>query len=224
MEIHDTFTNFERICGFSIKSDLGNQPTLFNSSQSTNFQFEIFGVEDSDIEEINSISSKNKLRDRINKIPEMKFTKILSETFSKNLLFVDTQMGKILAEMLKIYYGTGISDCNEIATLLDEKDFLKFGAENLYSHKLKKFLCAVALGLRPKKFLNGLDEANGGYIIVKESGEILAYHLHDRDSFENYLINNTKFDTPSTERHKFGKIYVEDGKKFINLNLQIRFK
>ena len=38
MEIHDPFTNFERICGFSIKSDLGNPPTLFNASQSTNLR------------------------------------------------------------------------------------------------------------------------------------------------------------------------------------------
>ena len=78
--------------------------------------------------------------------------------------------------------------------------------------------------MRPKKIWNGLDESNGGYIIVKESGEVLSYHLHDRDSFENYLINNTKFDTPSSTKHKFGKIYIEDGRKFINLNLQIRFK
>ena len=76
----------------------------------------------------------------------------------------------------------------------------------------------------PTRKWDGLDEANGGYIIVKESGEVLAYHLHDRDSFENYLLNNTKLEKGSTDKHNFGKIYVEDGRKFINLNLQVRFK
>ena len=69
-----------------------------------------------------------------------------------------------------------------------------------------------------------MDESNGGYIIVKENGEVLAYHLYNRDTFERYLLDNTKLDTASTSRHKFGKIYVEGDKKFINLNLQIRFK
>lgn len=75
-----------------------------------------------------------------------------------------------------------------------------------------------------QKIYNGIDESNGGYIIVKESGEILAYHLYNRDNFESYLLENTKLDTPSTSKHNFGTIYTENERKFINLNLQIRFK
>ena len=82
----------------------------------------------------------------------------------------------------------------------------------------------MALGLNPTKIWNGNDEANGGYIIVKEDGEILAYHLYNRNNFEDYLLQNTKLDTASTSRNNFGKIYVEGDKKFINLNLQVRFK
>ena len=174
--------------------------------------------------EINAIESRNKIKDRVNKISDMKFISLENETFAKNLLFVDTNMEKILAEMLKIYYSGNTSYCAEIANVLDTQDPLKFQSENLYPHKLKKFLCAVALGMNPAKLWNGRDEANGGYVIVKESGEVLAYHLHDRNSFENYLLNNTKFDTGSTGRHNFGKIYKENDRYFINLNLQIRFK
>ena len=71
---------------------------------------------------------------------------------------------------------------------------------------------------------NGHEEADNGYIIVKKGGEILAYHLLTRDTFETYLLNHTRLDTPSTTRHNFGKVYAEDGKFFMNLNLQIRFK
>ncbi len=57
---------------------------------------------------------------------------------------------------------------------------------------------------------------------------MLAYHLYNRNYFEDYLLKNTKYDTPSTTRHGFGEVYEEDvdGKtlSLIKLNLQIRFK
>ena len=224
LEVHDPFTNFDRICGYSIKSDVGNPPTLFNSSQATNFKFEVLGINCTQIQAINSIQTRNKLKYRVQQIPRLNFVSTINETFHQNLMFVDTQMDKFLAEILKIYYRENISDCATLANILDERDPLNLKSENLYPHKLKKFLCAVALGLNPTKRWNGIDDANGGYIIVKETGEIVAYHLHNRNSFENYLLNNTRLDTPSMSRHKFGSIYEEQGRNFINLNLQIRFK
>ena len=224
MEVHDPFTNFNQMCGFSIKSDLGSPPTLFNSSQATNFKFEVFGLDEDDVYRINHIDGRGKIRKRVSQIPELRFISVSNETFSKNLLFIDTQMENILAEMLKIYYGESISACADLADIMDERDFLGFGVEKLYSHKLKKFLCAVALGLTPTTAWSGIEEANGGYIIVKEGGEVLAYHLHNRDSFEKYLLANTKFETPSTEKFHFGEIYIEGERKFIKLNLQVRFK
>ena len=77
--------------------------------------------------------------------------------------------------------------------------------------------------MMPSNNWNGQDEANGGYIIVKESGEVLAYHLYNRNMFENYLLNNTKMDTPSTTKHNFGMIYDDNGAHYINLNIQVRF-
>jgi len=224
MQVHDPFTNFNRICGYSIKSDIGSAPTLFNAAQATNFKFEVSGVSDEQMQEINAIDKGHKLIARMKKIPELKFVCVVDETFAKNLLFIDTQMEIILAEMLKLFYGENISDCAALATELGRLDPLHFNVESLYRHKIKKFLCAVALGLTPTTQWNGLDEANGGYIIVKESGSVIAYHLYNRDSFETYLLNNTKLDKGSSSRHDFGSIYVEDGRKFINLNLQVRFK
>lgn len=224
MQVHDPFTNFNRICGYSIKSDLGSPPTLFNAAQATNFKFEVRGVTDEQMQKINAINKGHKIIARMKKIPELKFICVADETFAKNLLFIDTQMEIILAKMLELFYGENISDCAALATELGDRDPLKLQVESLYRHKIKKFLCAVALGLTPTTQWNGLDEANGGYIIVKESGSVVAYHLYNRDSFETYLLNNTKLEKGSTTKHKFGSIYIEDGSKFINLNLQVRFK
>ena len=88
---------------------------------------------------------------------------------------------------------------------------------------MKRFLFSVALGLRPADQWNGRDEANGGYIIVREDGEISAYHLYNRGDFEDYLFTHTRFDTPSTSRHGFGEVYQENGQWYFDLNCQIRF-
>ena len=54
---------------------------------------------------------------------------------------------------------------------------------------------------------DGLDEANGGYIIVKADGEILAYHIYNRNFFEQYLLDNTILERASTSRHDYMSLY-----------------
>ena len=75
----------------------------------------------------------------------------------------------------------------------------------------------------PSKVWNGKADATGGYIVVREDGEVLCYHLFNMNEFENYLLDNTRFETASTSRHGFGNIYKENEKYYIKLNLQIRF-
>ena len=92
-----------------------------------------------------------------------------------------------------------------------------------YEYKIKRFLTDVALGMMPSKVWTGQYDATGGYLIVKENGDVLCYHIYNRNEFENYLLNNTKLDTASSSRHGFGKIYEVNGDLCFNLNLQIRF-
>lgn len=78
--------------------------------------------------------------------------------------------------------------------------------------------------MMPSQEWNGRDEAAGGYIIVTRSGNVVAYHIHNRDFFETYLLEHTKFERGSSIRHHYGTIYKIDGQMFIKLNLQVRFK
>ena len=78
--------------------------------------------------------------------------------------------------------------------------------------------------MKPATVWNGLDEATGGYIVVTRTGDVLAYHIYNRNYFEEYLLKNTKYDTASTSRHAFGEVYTDNGQDFIQLNLQVRFK
>ena len=60
--------------------------------------------------------------------------------------------------------------------------------------------------------------------MVTKEGNVLVYHIYNRNYFEEYLLKNTKYETASTERYDFGKVYSENGEEFIKLNLQVRFR
>lgn len=228
MQIHDIHTGFEPVCGFSIKSELGSAPTLLNASGATNFVYEVEGISDEQMEQINQLDNpKSKIIDRMNQIftiGSLKFVGAKNSTFATNLMMIDSRMEELMGEFLLCYYRDNIGSCDEIIQKLEERNPLHFPKSGFYKFKFKKFLCSVALGMMPSKEWDGHDEANGGYIIVASDGEVLAYHIYNRDYFEGYLLKNTKLERGSTSKHGFATIYKEDEKMFINLNLQVRFK
>lgn len=226
IEIYDRVTGYNTIVGYSIKSELGRAPSLLNASRATNFRFAITNIEEILADKINSIKTRSVIHDRIEIIEKngvLQFCGANNNVFSQNLKLIDSRMEDIIAHMLMEYYKYREITCSDIATALEQKDPLRYNIPGFYRYKIKKFLCAVALGMVPSKVWNGQDDANGGYIIVKESGEVVAYYLYNRNEFEKYLLNNTKLETASTGRHGFGTIYRVAGKYYFNLNLQVRF-
>lgn len=228
LQIHDICTGYNPICGFSIKSEIGDAPTLINASKATNFIYKIKGVNPSIVNQINEIKSKTKIIDRINRILSvggtLSYYKMNNDVFRDNLVFIDSLMPNVLGEALKIFYMNKVSECNDVIKILADKNPMKYPRPDvLYTYKFKKFLCSAALGMMPSKSWSGIDEANGGYIISKKDGEVLAYYIYNRDAFENYLLRNTKFEKASTSRHDFATIYSKNDELFMNLNLQIRF-
>lgn len=227
LKLHDFLTGYTRKCGFSIKSQLGGDPTLLNAGQTTNFKYEIIGMTDDLAKQINQVEGTRKIIKRLKMInssnAKLKFCCAVNRTFSENLMLVDSRMEEIVGEILLRFYQDRANKCKEAVELLEEDNPLHFPREGFYAFKFKKLLCSVALGMVPGSIWNGQDDANGGYIIVKQDGDVLAYHLYNRNSFENYLLNNTRFETASTSRHQFGSVYNENGKFFVDLNLQIRF-
>lgn len=235
MRIHDIQTGFESDVGFSIKSDIGSLPTLLNSGLNTNIEYEITGFDDEKMNRINSINkstSKSYMKDRIHELfniaESVKFLKIVDDTFETNLMMIDSMFPEIYGEFILNHYrhmDDGVNNCVDLCNLLEESNPL--GIRNpkvFYRYKIKKLLCASALGMTPGKLWNGLDDASGGYIIVKKDGDILCFHLYNRNFFEDYLLNNTKIDRPSASRYDYAYVYKYDNRYFIRLNAQIRFK
>ncbi len=228
LQVYDVHTGYDPILGFSIKSEIGGAPTLLNASGATNFVYEVEGLSDSQIEQINNIDTRAKIQDRVNAIytlgGKIIYKSTANDTFSMNLMLIDSRMEEIVAEMLLYSYSSNTIDCMELLKHLDAENPLGFPRPGFYSFKYKKLLSAIALGMKPSSLWDGVDEANGGYIIVTTTGDVLAYHLYNRNFFENYLLENTKLERASTTKHNYASLYKEGNKTYIKLNLQIRFK
>lgn len=227
--IHDIRTGHKPEVGFSIKSQIGNPSTLLNASSATNFIYQIEG-KSIEIDEINSIEGRSKIKDRLKKIYELggrlNYVSMDNDIFESNLSKIDTVMPQIVSEALKKYYLGEASRLNDIVNLLENQDshsiiYFKPNTD-FYKYKLEKLLEKIALGLIPNTPWDGKHQA-GGYIIVRTDGELVCFHIYNLCKFREYLLMNTKFDTPSTSRHKYGSIFKKDDKLFIKLNLQIRF-
>ncbi len=236
IQIHDARTGMEPLLGFSIKSMLGHPSTLLNAGKTTNFVYKVTekdtgkydGVHYIDIPPKGDRKLSDWYKDILSYGMKFEFVRPENDIFEGNLSLIDTMLDKIVAEMLKLYYIEGINSISEQAQILQKQNPLGLKLRNgvpLYEYKIKKLLAAVALGMKPATPWNGKEDATGGYIIVKNDGEVLCYHIYNRDDFEEYLFRNTKLDTPSTTRYGFSEIYkVEDAGTMVKLNLQIRFK
>ncbi|XPF94428.1 HpaII family restriction endonuclease [Colwellia sp. RE-S-Sl-9] len=242
IQIHDQFTGSNPILGFSVKSMLGQKSTLFNAGPGTNFIFNVEGLELAtvDIKKINidTYQQKNKIGERFNSIESLgggKFKNIQSEILQLNLGLIDGDLPEILAYMLKIRFQTGNNRVNDLIEHLELKNPLSYNQlydHPFYRYKIIRFLYDTALGMTPETVWNGEIKANGGIIVVKNDGDILAYHTYHKSKFEDYLLNNTCLEQPATsedendpgtemtkdkypdkkniKNFKFGWLYVED--------------
>ena len=230
IKIHDINSGYTSVQGFSIKSRLGRASTLINAGKTTNFIYEITGPVDNNVMTVFNNCSEY-FKDKFDYLRNhahcnVSYCGMENEIFEGNLSLIDGDLPKICAYMLAEYFASGINTVQRSLNGIISDNPLNYDlsrGQPFYQYKFKKFLTDSALGMLPSKPWDGRVDATGGYIIVREDGEVLCYHLFNRNEFENYLISNTKFETASTSRHDFGYIYEDNGRYFLKLNLQIRF-
>ncbi len=228
--------------GFSVKSELGGLPTLLNAG-ATQFQYKIEGCSVDDalaVQEEAPRGAGKVYPGPIRLFPALKeayakvvFDFVTDPVFEQNLKMIDTAFPRILAETLKYSYASGelgLEEAVKCPELLDELVQVlalpRPMVERLVRHNVKELLRQSALGMNPGRQWDGQVEAHGGWIVVKEDGAIVCFHLVNDDDFRNYLLANTKFDTPSMSRQKAGYLYRQEGdaKARLRLSLQVRFK
>lgn len=230
--IHDQRIGTNPELGFSIKSRLGGASTLLNAGKTTNFVYRVskLNLSDKQIAEINSIETRSKIKDRIEELRklkgELRFENPESLIFENNLVLIDSGLPKIISEILVLFFTSNLSKISDLVGEISKTNPLGYNLDNnhpFYSYKIKRFLTDIALGMMPSKVWTGELDTTGGYLVVKDDGEILCYHIYNRNEFEDYLFSNTKLETASSTRHEFGTLFAKDGQFYFKLNLQIRF-
>ncbi len=232
--LHDPSCGINTEKKFSIKSFIGSSPTLFNANKTTNIIYEIKNSENTPltsglISKINSIDTNHKYIDRINAIIsndyKLKFYGYEDETFLLNLELIDSKLPEILAFAVLEKYANRISKIPEVIENLNLKNPMKYNlnlGHNFYEYRIINFLVEVSLGMTSAVVWNGVHDATGGIIIVKDDSEVLCYHLIEFNKFKAYLKKAARLDNPSGSRMGYGVIYKENEKTFIKLNFQVK--
>ena len=209
--------------GFNIKSQIGARSTLLNASGATNFIYKIVPNDPNIILPYPVFEHGKHVSNLVALYSSgyhLEFLETENVNFHQNLTLLDMQFPTYLAKVLLQYYLTG---GKTFARAVD----MVFPEQNPNSRqpifKLKEFLGAVAMGLRPSSSWDGDTTKFSGILVVKKNGEIVFYYLYNRKKFEDFLFNNVGFERGDTKRHKYGTIYNENGSDKIKLNLQIRF-
>jgi len=232
IQVTDPNTFLSPELGFSIKSQMGRPSTLLNASGATNFIFLLKGKVLTNVE-INQIKSVKEFSDKLRLLnsfgASLVFEKVDNEIFQSNLQTIDYNFDKILSELLVLFYENKSASENTVKKFIESistRNTIGYNMKinsSIYEMIMKKFLTDYALGMRAAEVWKRNYQATGGYLIVKDDGELICYHFYFTKNFEDYLFNNTKLETPDPDRHKFGDVYIEDGTQKMKLNLQIRF-
>lgn len=235
-----------RILGFSCKSDLRTAATLLNASgDNTNFIYKVTGpMDDEKMERFNSIFKEVKRKgeicydiatsDRMQYLHDIgcdiEFVCPAKNLARTNLIKCGgKEMPDIVAGMLKKFYFenlSGLTSMSDCVSYLAEKDVADYGFEDLddtYRAKIAQLLMCTFTGMRLGTPWNGRQEVNGGYIVVKNDGDVVAFHSTIADEFKDFLVAKMLMESPSHSRHKDMYIYKENDKYFLKLALQLRF-
>lgn len=248
LDTMDYRTGINQIMGFSCKSDIDSASSLFNANKdATNFVFQLEGnITDEIMTEFNNIYKTVKKKGEIKyevatsermdflkqKGISVKYSNTAKEITRQNLIRCGgIEMPKIVAGLLKYFYyqcsgSTKFATVNNAILYVTNNDVAEYGFDDLYSayhSKIRNLLYSMFTGLRFSKPWNGRSSVNGGYIVAKKDGDVVAFHSCIADEFKDFLVDKLRLEAPSCKRHNYMEIYKESDKYYIKFALQFRF-
>lgn len=231
---------------FEIWNISDSSSTLLNASgDNTNFVYEVVGpMDDEKMEHFNNLFKEVKRKGKVcydiatndrmqylHKIGcDIRFFDTAKQLAKTNLIKCGgMEMPAIVAGMLKEFYfenlsgPTSMEDCIKY---LADNDVAGYGFDDLeetYHSKIAQLLLCTFTGMRLGSPWNGRQAVNGGYIVVKNNGDVVAFHSTIADEFKDFLVAKMLMESPSHSRHKDMVIYKEGDRYFLKLALQLRF-
>lgn len=223
--------------GFRIYSRLCGMDPLLDGGRTANLKFEQTGVRFSQpaVNKINYTEdpeNPNEVARRMLSIEGLggvlKYSDVADKIFRSNLSMIDLHFPRVLAEMARVMHLDNITRVDELIAIIEEKNPLKIKEELIrkhlyYRHKMKEFLLALALGMRPAKLYNGTESAVAGFMMVDAQGKLLCYRKTEREVFAGFLFNHTRLEKGNPEQDKYGYLERENRLYYLKLNLKIGF-
>lgn len=219
--------------GFNVRSRLSAMNPLLDGGRAANLKLEQSGVKFAvpTVNKINALpESPNEVSERMMMIERLggvlKYSDVADRVFRSNLLMIDLHFPRVLTEMVRIMHLDGISRISELTEVIKRMNPLKIKDElinkhRFYEFKVKQFLMALVLGMRPAKIYNGQDSAVEGILLVDGNGDVLCYHKSEKQVMEDFLFLNTRLEKGSLEKDKYGFLEKENGTYYFKLNAKI---
>ena len=219
--------------GFNVRSRLSAMNPLLDGGRAANLKLEQSGIKFATptVNKINALpESPNEVSERMMLIERLggvlKYSDVADRVFRSNLLMIDLHFPRVLTEMIRIMHLDGISRISELTEVIKQMNPLKIKDELINKHcfyefKIKQFLMALALGMRPAKIYNGQDSAVEGILLVGVNGEVLCYHKSEKQVMEDFLFRNTRLEKGSLDKDKYGFLEKENGVYYFKLNAKI---
>ncbi|MEG1562986.1 MAG: HpaII family restriction endonuclease [Bacteroides sp.] len=221
------------LAGFCVRSRLSTMNLLLGGGRTANLKLEQTGVKFSGptVDNVNALPvSLTDVADRMLLIEQLggvlRFADVADRVFRCNLMMIDLHFPRMLAEMVRLMHLDGRVRVSELTEQIKTLNPLKIKDEliekhGFYEYKMKQFLLALALGMRPAKIYNGTDTAVEGLLLLGVTGEVLCYHQSERQVFADFLYQNTRFEKGVPEKDKYGFLEKENGVYYFKLNVKI---
>ena len=221
------------LSGFSVRSRLGAMNPLLDGGRAANLKLEQSGVKFATptVNKINALpEAPNEVAERMLLIERLggvlKYSDVADRVFRSNLLMIDLHFPRVLTEMVRIMHLDDITRISELTEVIKQMNPLKIKDElvnkhGFYEFKVKQFLMALALGMRPVKIYTGQDSAVEGILLMDGSGEVLCYHKSEKPVMEDFLFLNTRLEKGSLDKDKYGFLERENGTYYFKLNAKI---
>lgn len=228
--------------GFSIKSDLGKDPTLFNTAKASAFIYKLTNMNDVLMNDINAMVDRKghvAVQDRCERLLNSGCNPVFHDfpiadrakckAFKENLDLIDPRLIVAMERLLwkHFFERVGEVDFSPLINMLVDNNPCELSRPEVkYPFMFKSFLYAAYCGMTASTLWNGNSQVNGGLIKVTGTGDVVAYYALESDSFKTYLLNNCYLEFPDTDysHGNYGYVYKEDGEYYFRLNFQIRYR
>lgn len=213
--------------GVSVKSWLGNDPTLLNASPlGTRVLYRIVGLPEDEILQLPTAPGEILPRELISVIHRkgghLEYLKFHHNAFQESLraLRADDSLAKAIYQYFSKDGSRRHGNRTKLSWVTTQEETP--AAQLRMKKALKDVLRAAALGMTPSTPWDGDNTASDNYLVVVRDGNLIF--IVGRERLEDYLFESAYFDSPSSRRHKFGFVEKAHGDWVVVLNFQLRLE